>query len=209
MRTTPSRCMYELPPEQGHSLVQWGQRLSIAQRHAQNYLWNEDTSLISWAQPSCCRQHSVTTSAQTEFRGSIQLDALVVGGLVGNWHSPGSHLHAVKEHARKDESGEYTGFLWDRGRRQGKRLATQLTIIQCYHASCYYHTQKLLPRKERQKTQLHFITSCCNLTSVTEAQGIGMDRSTNHTIDKFTNLPAAILLWPLTGHHLQILAVEK
>ena len=41
----------------------------------------------------------------------MQLDALVVGGLVGNWHSPGSHLHAVKEHARKDEREGYTGIV--------------------------------------------------------------------------------------------------
>ena len=41
----------------------------------------------------------------------MQLDALVVDGLVGNWHSPDIHLQAVKEHSMKDENEGHMGTV--------------------------------------------------------------------------------------------------
>ena len=42
-----------------------------------------------------------------------------------------------------------------RGKRQGKRLSTQLGIVHCHHASYNYHTQKILPGKTKDTVALN------------------------------------------------------
>ena len=75
-----------------------------------------------------------------------------------------------------------------RGRRQGKRLSTQLGIVHCHHASYNYHTQKILPGKTKDTVALDH--NLLQLDISDTGQGIGMDQSTDHSIGKLTNRPA-------------------